>query len=82
MSTQTDTPEIMVAAFEWREDGTYMTGRTKDGLEVVFKVHPMALGLLAITAQPALKEELARAEREHPAPQPPAAPDTPEGLEG
>lgn len=83
MSTQTDIPTLAVASFERRDGETILRARTKDGVDVTFKVDVMALAIMGITIDGALQAErdLMRAQMGE-APKPPAAPDSPEGLEG
>lgn len=81
MSTETH-PKIMSAVFTDTGEGTVLDAMTEDGVTLKFEMHPMALALLALTAQPALKAEKDRLDAHKDAPQPPAVPDTTEGLEG
>lgn len=84
MSTQTDTPHLVVASFDRRNNKTYMRARTSDGIDLTFEVGSMALGLLGITIDGVLREERDYLKSQLPGegPTPPAAPDSPEGLEG
>ena len=82
MSTQTDTPRIVVASFEVRGDKILLRADTEEHVELKFEVDALALAIMSITMAPALQWAKAQMERENPKPQPPAAPDSPEGLEG
>lgn len=83
MSTQTDTPTLVVASFQQKGDDTYLMARTSEGVDLAFKVDTMAVAVMALTIDSCLLAHKARMEAEMgQAPQPPAAPDTTEGLEG
>jgi hypothetical protein len=83
MSTETDTPTIMVASLEYRDGKTYLRAETKERVTLEFVVHPMALAIMSLTMTSALTSERDKLRREQgDGPTPPAAPDSPEGLEG
>jgi hypothetical protein len=83
MSTDTTTPKIMVASFEFRDGQTFMRAETEERVQVEFVVHPMALAIMSLTMTSALTSERDKLRREQgDGPTPPAAPDSPEGLEG
>lgn len=83
MGTQTDTPKIVVASFEVRDDKVYLRADTEERVELNFQVDVLALAIMSLTMAPALQWAKSKMEeRQGPSPTPPAAPDSPEGLEG
>lgn len=83
MSTETDTPRIIVASFEHRDGKTYLRADTQDRVQLVFEVDVMALAIMSLTMGPAMVAEKAILKEKHPEQfQTPVAPDSPEGLEG
>lgn len=83
MSTETTTPEVMVASVQHRGGTTVtLTLETKDRVKADFELGSLAMATLMLTLAPAAKLALAELEKEHPGPGAPAAPDSPEGLEG
>jgi hypothetical protein len=83
VSTETDTPRIVVGSFMVKEDGVYLRAKTADAVEIVFKVDPIALAIMSLTMDTALRYSLDKMKDEGlGSPLPPVAPDSPEGLEG
>ena len=82
MSTETTTPKIMVASFEFHDGKTTLRAETEERVQLEFVVHPMALAIMSLTLTPAMvaERDKLRAEQGDP-PKPPAAPDSPEGLD-
>lgn len=82
MSTQTDTPVIQVASFEHRGGKTYLRADTTERVSLLFEIHPIALAIMSLTLDPALRAERDKLRAQEDLPGPPSAPDSPEGLEG
>lgn len=83
MSTQTDTPRIIVASFEHRDGKTFLRADTQDRVELLFEVDVMALAIMSLTMGPAMVAEKELLKKQHPEQfEKPTAPDSPEGLEG
>lgn len=76
-------PTLAVASFDRRDGQSYLRARTTEGVDMVFKVDTMALAIMGLTIDPvmAAERDLLR-QQGHDAPTPPAAPDSPEALEG
>lgn len=84
MSAETDTAEIQVASVKYeRTDGQLtLLLETKDRVKVEFILGPVAVAMLMLTLSPTAKLALHDLEKDKPRPEAPAAPDSPEGLEG
>jgi hypothetical protein len=83
VSTSTDTPTLAIGSFDVRDDKVHLRAKTTEGLDVEFLVDPMALAIMSLTMDGALRFALAKAREQGQAgPTPPVAPDSPEGLEG
>lgn len=76
-------PTLAVASFDRRDGQSYLRARTTEGVDMVFKVDTMALAIMGLTIDPvmAAERDLLR-QQGHASSTPPAAPDSPEGLEG
>lgn len=84
MSAEIDTAEIQVASVKYERDDGKLTLvlETGERVKAEFLLGPLAVAMLMLTLQPAAKLALHDLEKEHPRKGQPAAPDSPEGLEG
>lgn len=83
MSTETTTPEVMIASAQYNGGGKVtLILETKDRVRASFELGSLAMATLMLTVGPAAKLALADLEKEHPGSGAPVAPDSPEGLEG
>lgn len=81
MSTSTDIPTLLIGSFEIKEDRVRLRAQTDDGVQVEFYVDAMALAIMSLTMDGALRFSLDQAKaRGYEPPVPPVAPESPEDL--
>lgn len=64
--TQPDRPVMLAASVTWQNEQVILSMMAEDRVNIEFVLDPMALGLLALTAQPVMRLALDDLKQKHP----------------